>query len=55
MLPQTDNLLDRAINISIGVIDAGLGAAFGVNPISSDAEIDKKADLLIDVVRKYVS
>lgn len=55
MLPQTDNLLDRAINISIGVIDAGLGAAFGVNPISSDAEIDKKADLLIDIVGKYVS
>lgn len=31
MLPQTDDLLSRAINISIGVPDPGLGSAFGVN------------------------
>jgi dTDP-4-amino-4,6-dideoxygalactose transaminase len=54
MLPQTDALLDRAINISIGVVDAGLGSAFGVNPMSSDDEIDKMADLFISTVRKYV-
>jgi 8-amino-3,8-dideoxy-alpha-D-manno-octulosonate transaminase len=30
MLPQTDDLLSRAINISIGVSDPGLGSAFGV-------------------------
>ena len=30
MLPQTDALLARAINIGIGVRDAGLGSAFGV-------------------------
>ena len=30
MLPQTDDLLSRAVNISIGVSDPGLGAAFGV-------------------------
>ena len=30
MLPQTDALLARAINLSIGVSDAGLGSAFGV-------------------------
>jgi hypothetical protein len=43
MLPQTDRLLERAINISVGVIDRGLGAAFGIHPHSSDAEIDQKA------------
>ncbi len=55
MLPQTDGILDRAINISIGVIDAGLGAAFGVNPMSTDDEVDTKADTFISTVRKYVS
>ncbi len=43
MLAQTDNLLERAINISIGVVDRGLGSAFGIHPHSSDEEIDQKA------------
>jgi dTDP-4-amino-4,6-dideoxygalactose transaminase len=30
MLPQTDDLLSRAINIGIGILDPGLGSAFGV-------------------------
>ncbi|MGQ4819339.1 hypothetical protein ACQ1ZK_19825, partial [Enterococcus faecium] len=30
-LPNTDDLLRRSLNISIGVVDAGLGAAFGIN------------------------
>ena len=54
MLPQTDGLLERAVNISIGVVDAGLGAAFGVNPMSADKEIDESADLLIATVKKFV-
>ena len=54
MLPQTDRLLERAINISIGVVDPGLGAGFGVNPMSTDAEIDEKADKIIETVGKYV-
>ena len=43
MLPKTDDLLGRAINISIGVVDKGLGSAFGIHPHSTDAEIDRKA------------
>lgn len=39
MLPQTDALLSRAVNISIGVVDGGLGAGFGINILSSPAEI----------------
>ena len=42
MLPRTDDLLGRAINISVGVVDKGLGAAFGIHPHSTDAEIDQK-------------
>jgi dTDP-4-amino-4,6-dideoxygalactose transaminase len=44
MLPKTDGLLERAINISVGVVDRGLGSAFGINLESSDAEVDKQAE-----------
>ena len=43
MLPRTDGLLERAINISVGVVDRGLGSAFGINLESSDAEVDAQA------------
>ena len=45
--PRTDDILSRAINISVGVVDAGLGAAFGININSSDAEIRQKAESFI--------
>lgn len=41
--PRTDDILSRAINLSVGVVDAGLGAAFGININSSDAEIAQAA------------
>ena len=34
--PQTDDLLARSINLSVGVIDAGLGAAFGIDINAGD-------------------
>jgi dTDP-4-amino-4,6-dideoxygalactose transaminase len=37
--PRTDDILSRAINLSVGVVDAGLGAAFGININSTDAQI----------------
>jgi dTDP-4-amino-4,6-dideoxygalactose transaminase len=43
MLPQTDGILNRTINISVGVVDAGLGSAFGINPLSGEDEIAQKA------------
>jgi len=39
MLPQTDDILNRAMNISVGVVDKGLGSAFGININSTDEEI----------------
>jgi dTDP-4-amino-4,6-dideoxygalactose transaminase len=52
MLPQTDRLLERAINISIGVVDAGLGSAFGVTLNSTDEECDRKAQQFRQIVEQ---
>ncbi len=43
MLPQSDALLNRAINISIGVSDAGLGSAFGVTMRDGFDVVDARA------------
>lgn len=37
--PRTDGILRRAINLSVGVVDRGLGSAFGININSTDEEI----------------
>lgn len=37
--PRTDDILSRSINISVGVVDPGLGSAFGIDINSSDDEI----------------
>jgi dTDP-4-amino-4,6-dideoxygalactose transaminase len=38
-LPRTDDILARSINLSVGVVDAGLGAGWGVNINSTDEEV----------------
>jgi hypothetical protein len=42
--PKTDDILSRSINISIGVVDGGLGAGWGLNIHSTDEEIKQKAE-----------
>jgi dTDP-4-amino-4,6-dideoxygalactose transaminase len=42
--PRTDDILSRAVNLSVGVVDAGLGAGFGIHIDSSDAEIEQAAE-----------
>jgi dTDP-4-amino-4,6-dideoxygalactose transaminase len=54
MLPRTDALISRAINISIGVFDAGLGSGFGINITSDDKEIDEKIARFRKAVDKYL-
>ncbi|PWT70156.1 MAG: hypothetical protein C5B59_21145 [Bacteroidetes bacterium] len=49
--PKTDDILSRAMNISIGVVDAGLGAGWGININSSDEEIEKAAEEFIKACR----
>jgi dTDP-4-amino-4,6-dideoxygalactose transaminase len=51
MLPQTDAILARSINLSTGVVDAGLGADFGINVLSTEDEIDRKADEFIRLIK----
>lgn len=41
LLPKTDDILSRAINISVGVVDDGLGSGFGININSTEEEIEK--------------
>jgi 8-amino-3,8-dideoxy-alpha-D-manno-octulosonate transaminase len=54
MLPKTDRLLERAINISVGVVDRGLGSAFGINLESSDAEVDRQAETFRQTVEQVL-
>jgi dTDP-4-amino-4,6-dideoxygalactose transaminase len=54
MLPRTDSLIGRAINISVGVSDRGLGSGFGITIRSDDGEIDRKVERFRKVVGKYV-
>jgi dTDP-4-amino-4,6-dideoxygalactose transaminase len=41
--PRTDDILSRSMNISIGVVDGGLGAGWGININSTDEDIAKAA------------
>ncbi len=45
--PLTDDILSRSMNISVGVVDGGLGAGWGININSTDAEIVKAADQFV--------
>ena len=54
MLPQTDDLLSRAINISIGVSDAGLGSGFGAKITDTTDEIDARAEELRTAAQRYL-
>jgi 8-amino-3,8-dideoxy-alpha-D-manno-octulosonate transaminase len=54
MLPKTDDILQRSINLSVGVVDPGLGADFGINALSPDDEIYHKAETFIRLVKPIV-
>ena len=54
MLPQTDDILERSINLSVGVVDSGLGAGFGINILSDDKEIQKKAETFIKIAKRFI-
>jgi 8-amino-3,8-dideoxy-alpha-D-manno-octulosonate transaminase len=54
MLPQTDAILDRAINISVGVVDKGLGSGFGININSSDEEIHAVVEKVEKIMKEII-
>jgi dTDP-4-amino-4,6-dideoxygalactose transaminase len=45
--PVTDDILSRSVNISVGVVDGGLGAGWGLNIHSTDEEIEQKAEAFL--------
>ncbi|BBE16151.1 pleiotropic regulatory protein [Aquipluma nitroreducens] len=49
--PKTDDILSRSMNISIGVVDGGLGAGWGININSTDAEIEAAAKQFTEVCK----
>ena len=51
MLPQTDDILSCSVNISVGVVDPGIGAHFGINILSSDDEIKQVAGKINDILK----
>ena len=55
MLPQTDDLLSRAINISIGVPDPGLGAAFGVTVKDGPEVVDERVETFRQVAQRHLA
>ena len=52
MLPQTDDLLERSVIISVGVIEPLLGSGFGINILSDDKEIQGVADRIKKVMKE---
>lgn len=54
MLPQTDELLSRSINISIGVFDPGLGSGWGVTMNDGADVVDERAEQFRKVAEQYL-
>ena len=54
MLPQTDALLERSLNISIGVSDPGLSSGFGVTLRDDLEAVEKHATRFRQVAEKYL-
>jgi dTDP-4-amino-4,6-dideoxygalactose transaminase len=54
MLPRTDALLARSLNISIGVSDPSLSSAFGVTVRDGLDVVEERATRFCDVAGKYL-
>jgi len=54
MLSKTDAILSRAVNLSVGVVDPGIGASFGITVLSSDQEIARKGEEFVKKVKSIV-
>jgi dTDP-4-amino-4,6-dideoxygalactose transaminase len=52
-LPSTDALLPRSITLGVGVVDPGLGSAFGINIRSTQTDIDHVAERFGDAVQRH--
>jgi len=50
-LPRTEDILGRTVSLSVGVVDGGLGAGYGINILSTDTEIEAVAEKFIDACK----
>ena len=50
MTECTDDILERAVNISVGVVDKGLGAGTGINVNSTEEEINQVAKNIREII-----
>jgi dTDP-4-amino-4,6-dideoxygalactose transaminase len=50
--PKTDDILSRSMNISIGVVDGGLGAGWGININSTVEEIKEAAAQFVNACKE---
>jgi dTDP-4-amino-4,6-dideoxygalactose transaminase len=55
MLPRTDAILGRAINIGIGIVDPGIGAGFGTAISDSEDTLRRKADRFSHVASRHLT
>ncbi|MGZ4700195.1 MAG: DegT/DnrJ/EryC1/StrS family aminotransferase [Ilumatobacteraceae bacterium] len=53
-LPATDALLARSITLGVGVVDPGIGSAFGINVRSTPSDIERVADRFRAAVERHV-
>ena len=53
-LPQTDALLDRSITLGIGVVDPGIGSAFGLSIKSAPSDVERVAGQFRAAVGRHV-
>ncbi len=54
MLPQTDALLNRSLNISIGVVDPGLSSSFGVTIRDGPEVVTERANRFREVCLRHL-
>jgi dTDP-4-amino-4,6-dideoxygalactose transaminase len=54
MLPRTDDLLARSINIGIGMYDRGLAATFGLTIQDGPEEVEARAAQFRQVAKRYL-
>ncbi len=54
MLPQTDDLLERSINLSVGVSDSGLGSAFGITINDGPEIVEERAAEFRRIASRYL-
>jgi hypothetical protein len=55
MLPQTDAIVSRAMNIGIGVRDPNLGSSFGVSVLDGPDQVHERAARFRGVAERYLT